>query len=260
MGDHQVYALAAIGPEPDATEAPALPAAQLQLEHLAAQRRCTAMDLGVTTQAHDVAPTGPPAEPAQQFIARECAIRQECDRPESGQKLVGLLQQGDRDRGADACTGMLQGLPQQRNGPDVSHHREHHNAEAVPQHRGVEGQMQAVVWLLPLLERPEHKRAIQHLNVDATVDQPALTAALPAGRQTTGRGQPGIAAIETNGLARRQPNHHPSKQHQMTLITDGAVLTQEADQLSMDTGRRCHRDLHWFRSPTLSWLPAHPIS
>jgi len=38
------------------------------------------------------------------------------------------------------------------------------------------------------------------------------------------------------------------------------VLTQEADQLSMDAGRGCHEDLDWSDSPTLSWLPAHPIS
>ena len=46
----------------------------------------------------------------------------------------------------------------------------------------------------------------------------------------------------------------------MALVADRAVLTQEADQLSMDAGRGCHEDLDWFRSPTLSWLPAHPIS
>ena len=49
MGDHQVYALAAIGPEPYTTEASALPAAQLQPAHLTAQRRCGAVDLSVTT-------------------------------------------------------------------------------------------------------------------------------------------------------------------------------------------------------------------
>jgi hypothetical protein len=46
----------------------------------------------------------------------------------------------------------------------------------------------------------------------------------------------------------------------MTLVANRAVLTQEADQLSMQLGTGCHGDLVWFRSPTLSWLPAHPIS
>jgi len=46
----------------------------------------------------------------------------------------------------------------------------------------------------------------------------------------------------------------------MTLVTDRTVLTQEADQLSMQLGKGCHGDLVWFRSPTLSWLSAHPLS
>jgi len=44
MGDHQIHALAAIGPEAHTAEASALPAAQLQFAHLAAQRRCGAVD------------------------------------------------------------------------------------------------------------------------------------------------------------------------------------------------------------------------
>jgi hypothetical protein len=36
-------------------------------------------------------------------------------------------------------------------------------------------------------------------------------------------------------------------------------LTQEADQLTMETGLGIHRGLDWFRSPKLPWLPAHPI-
>ena len=34
----------------------------------------------------------------------------------------------------------------------------------------------------------------------------------------------------------------------------------QADQLSMQLGTGCHGDLVWFRSPTLPWLPAHPMS
>ena len=45
----------------------------------------------------------------------------------------------------------------------------------------------------------------------------------------------------------------------MALIADGAVLTQEANKLSMQLGKGCHGDLVWSDSPTLSWLPAHPI-
>jgi len=46
----------------------------------------------------------------------------------------------------------------------------------------------------------------------------------------------------------------------MALVADRAVLTQEADQLSMQLGTGCHEDLVWFRSPTFPWLPAHPLS
>lgn len=115
--------------------------------------------------------------------------------------------------------------------------------------------MQAVVWLLPVLERPEHQGAIQLLNVDAAVGQPALTAPLPAGRQTTGHGQPGFPAIETDGLAQRQPSHHRGEQHQMTLVAGRAVLTQETDQLSMDAGRSCRGTWIGFAAPRSHGYP-----
>ena len=120
--------------------------------------------------------------------------------------------------------------------------------------------MQGVAWLLPVLDRPENQWAIQRLNVDAAVGQPALTAALPARGQAVPQRQTSLPAVKTDGLAQRQPSHHPGKQHQMTLVADGAVLTQKANQLSMQLGTECHGDLVWSDSPTLSWLPAHPIS
>ncbi len=72
--------------------------------------------------------------------------------------------------------------------------------------------------------------------------------------------QTGPPAIETDRFAQQQSGHHPGEEHQMTLVADGAVLTQKANQLSMQLGKGCHGDLVWFRSPTLPWLPAHPIS
>ena len=57
----------------------------------------------------------------------------------------------------------------------------------------------------------------------------------------------------------QQPRHHPAQQNPMTLVTGRAVLTQEAGQLSMQLGTGCHRVLVWSDSPTLLWLPAHPI-
>jgi hypothetical protein len=154
---------------------------------------------------------------------------------------------------------MLPGLPQQRNGPAVSHYGENHDAETVPKHRGVEGQMQGVAWVLPVLDRPENEWAIEHLHIDAAVSEPALTAPLPAGSQAVPQRQTRLPAIEIDGLAQQEPGHHPGQEHQMTVVNNRAVLTEEGDQLSMEPGTGCHGDLVWFRSPTLSWLHAHPI-
>jgi len=124
------------------------------------------MDLSVTAQAHHVVPAGSAAEPGDQLITGKSAIRQQRDRPETTQEPIRLLQQSDRNRRADAGTGMLQGPPEQRDRPAMDHHRHHHHAEAVPEHRGVEGQKQGLAWLLPVLDRPENQRAIQRLNVE----------------------------------------------------------------------------------------------
>jgi hypothetical protein len=186
MGNDQVHRLAAISPEPHTTEAPTLPAAQVQPAYLTAERRCGAMDLSIIAQAHHSAPAGPSAEPGDQLITGKSTIRQQRDRPETTQEPIGLLEQSDRNRGTDAGTGMLERLPEQRNGPVVNHHGENHDAEAVPEHGGIQSQIQGVAWVLPLLERPEHKRAIQRLNVDATVGQLALTVPLPARGQAMG--------------------------------------------------------------------------
>ena len=120
--------------------------------------------------------------------------------------------------------------------------------------------MQGVAWVLPVLNRPEHERAIQRFHINAAVGQPAPAAPLPAGSQAMGQRQTRLPAIETDRLAQQQPDHHPAEEHQMAPIADGAVLTQEANQLSMQLGTGCHGDLVWSDSPTLSWLPAHPFS
>ena len=46
----------------------------------------------------------------------------------------------------------------------------------------------------------------------------------------------------------------------LTLIADGAVLTQEAGELTVEPGSGIHERLVWCDNPNLSWLPAHPIS
>ena len=120
--------------------------------------------------------------------------------------------------------------------------------------------MQAAAWVLPVLDGPDDQWAVEGFHIDPPVGEPALTAPLPARGKAMRQRKPGFPAIETDRLAQQQSGHHPGEENQMTLVTDRTVLTQEADQLSMDAGRGCHGDLDWFRSPTLSWLPAHPIS
>jgi hypothetical protein len=72
--------------------------------------------------------------------------------------------------------------------------------------------------------------------------------------------QHGLPAIETDCLAEQQSGDHPGEQHQMALIQKRAVLTQEADQLSMETGVGKHWMLVWCENPNVSWFPAHPIT
>lgn len=82
------------------------PAAQAQTAHLASQKRCGAMDLGVAALGHHGAPAGPAEGPGQEFIAGEGTIGQQLDRLEAGQKPLGLLQPVDRERRVDAGTGL----------------------------------------------------------------------------------------------------------------------------------------------------------
>jgi hypothetical protein len=46
----------------------------------------------------------------------------------------------------------------------------------------------------------------------------------------------------------------------VTFVADGAVLTQEAGELSMEPGMGIHEGLAWCRNPNLSWLHAHPMA
>ena len=236
MGQHQVGAVAAISPEPDATETTTLPAAQEQPVNLATEKRCGAVDLGVAWQAHHIAPAVPAVEPAQEFSTGESAIGQQRDRPEPSQKPIGFFQ-ADGDRCADAGTGVFERLPQQRNGPAMADHREHHHADAVPEHGGIKSQMQGVAWVLPALDRPENQRAVKAFRIYPAVVQPALATPLPAGSQAVPQWQPGLPVIETDRLAQEQPGHHPTQEHQMTLVTGRAVLTDKGDLVQLAAGR-----------------------
>jgi hypothetical protein len=42
--------------------------------------------------------------------------------------------------------------------------------------------------------------------------------------------------MDAEGLAEEQPGHHQGKQHKMTVVSELTVVTQVADQFSMETG------------------------
>jgi hypothetical protein len=72
--------------------------------------------------------------------------------------------------------------------------------------------------------------------------------------------QTGLPVVKTDGLAQQQPGHHPAQEHQMALIANRAVLTQEAGELTVEPGTGIDEGLAWCRNPNLSRLPAHPIN
>ena len=119
--------------------------------------------------------------------------------------------------------------------------------------------MQGLVWVLPALDRPEDQGAIELFCIDPAIRKPALTTPLPAGSQAMPQRQPGFPVVETDRLAQQQPGHYPAQNAQVALVAGSAVLTEEAGELTMVPGLGCHGHLVWFRSPTLSWLPAHPM-
>jgi len=141
----------------------------------------------------------------------------------------------------------------------MADHGEHHNTETVPQHRGVESQMQGVAWLLPMLDRTEHQRAVEGLTIDPPIAEPTTAASLPAGRQAASQRNGSLLLVKTNGLAEQQTGDHPAQEHQMAFVADRAVLTHEAGELSMERGVEIHEGLVWCENPNLSWLPAHPM-
>jgi hypothetical protein len=79
----------AITPELHIPESAAVAAGQPQPAHLAAQRRCPgAVDLGITAQAHHVAPALAALEPTEQLSAVEAPISQTGDAAATSQQLI----------------------------------------------------------------------------------------------------------------------------------------------------------------------------
>lgn len=141
----------------------------------------------------------------------------------------------------------------------MADHREHHHAEPVVQHCGVECQRQGLAWPLPVLNRPEDQRSVERLHVDAAIGEKALTPPLPAGGQASPQGQMLLPAIKTDGFAQQQTRHHPRQEHQMAQVDKAAVLTQQRQQVSLKVGLGIHWDLDC-RNSNFPWFPAHPMS
>lgn len=72
--------------------------------------------------------------------------------------------------------------------------------------------------------------------------------------------QDGLPADESDGLAQQQTRHPLRQEHQMTLIKKRTVLTQQADQFSMEWGLGNHWGLVWCENTKPPWLPAHPMT
>jgi len=212
------------------------------------------VDLSITAQAHHIAPAGSLAKPGDQLITRKRAIRQQRDRPKPVRSRSAF---SSRAIETDALklawdapwSARAAGSPWHSPQPNPPPRRNGSRAWWCRETEARAGLSFAS------FAAPRKSTCIQRLNVNAAVGQPALTAALPACRQETRHRQP---AIKADGFIQEEPGQHPGQKIQM--IASRAVLTQESHQLSMDAGRGCQEDLNWFRSPTLTWLPAHPIS
>ena len=84
--------LTAVAPELHVPETTAVATGQPQSAHLTAHGRSGAVDPAVGSQPLHIDRTDLTVKPGEQLSAGESAIGQECDGPEPGHKLIGLLQ------------------------------------------------------------------------------------------------------------------------------------------------------------------------
>jgi hypothetical protein len=120
--------------------------------------------------------------------------------------------------------------------------------------------MQSLARLLPLLDRPDHQRAIKALGIDPPAAETTAAAPLPAGRQAMVQQNRSLPLVKKDGQAEQLAGHHPTEQHQMAFVADRGVLTQKAGELSMEPGVGINERLVKCRNPNLSWLPAHQMA
>ena len=97
----------------------------------------------------------------------------------------------------------------------------------------MQGQIPGVERVLPLLDRPEHKRALQRFHIDAVVGQPAAKASLAARGQAMGQQHPRLPGVKMRTFLSAAARPPSREEHQMALAADRAVLTQEAGELTL---------------------------
>jgi len=96
--------------------------------------------------------------------------------------------------------------------------------------------MQVLACALQAPDRPEDQRAVETLGINPGIRQPTLTAPLAAGRQGMPQQQADLPVVKTDRLTQQQLGHHPAQEHQITLFSGWAVLTEKAGQLAVEPG------------------------
>lgn len=69
-----------------------------------------------------------------------------------------------------------------------------------------------------------------------------------------------LPLAETEDLAEQQHHDYPAEQRLVALVAEGAVLTEEVVQPSMEAGVGNHEGLYWCDNHKLSWLPANSMA
>ena len=114
------------------------------------------------------------------------------------------------------CAGMLDDAPHQGHGAPSINHRQAHQTVGIPQHRGIQGDIEGLVD--PADEGLVHERTIQGVHIDPVVVEPAPK---PAYRTLTIPGSTHHIrrpSAQTNRARMDQPDHHPRQRLEMAKI------------------------------------------
>lgn len=139
----------------------------------------------------------------------------------------------------------------------MSDHLEEDDTDAVLGHRDVERQMQGVALLFAtgaLYRAPAGHTGFRGRSVHCLAN---AGSSLPAVRQDAVQRNGSLPLVNINGLAEQQARDLPAEQHQMVLVADRPVLTQETGKISIEPVVGIHEGLFWGCNPKLSWFPVH---